>query len=278
MKKLRSGKTGKSECSSQFTEDDVSSRVSSESATSTKATKIARRKPKAPAFKNKDTRLSLLSAIKDPNNRKSWGEFFDLYSSLIKSVGRRMGLDKDESDDLVMEVLADMNNKILKFDKTKGKFHSWLRTIAIRRAMGLWRPKERFPILLAPNTGDGSRQEDAFERMADPEDALGAAWDAEEAKAILKLANAITKQSVSLKQWQLFECRILRQWSVERMSETLGITPNAVYLVVHKVRPVYDAAIIEAKERLDRGPLSPLDKKALAKTLALPTRIRTRTK
>jgi len=279
MKKVSASKAEKSKCSSQCTKNTASSFLSSEAESSTKVSKVASRKPKARGTKGMDTRQSLLSAIKDPDNRKSWGEFFDLYSSLIKNAGRLRGLDEHESDDLVIEVLADMNTKILKFKKTeKGDFRKWLKTIAIRRAIDFWRKKKRFPDLLAPNAGDASRQEDAIERVADSKDALGSAWDAEEAKSILKLANEITKQSVSLKQWQLFECRSLRKWSVERMSQTFGITPNAIYQVVCKVRPAYEAAMIEAEERLDRGPLSPLDKKALEETLALPTFLKSKTK
>jgi RNA polymerase sigma factor (sigma-70 family) len=276
MAKAGSTKAETTEPFDQCTGGDTSALSSEGSTASTKAAKIARRKSKTPGIAGMTTRDSLLSAIKDPENKKSWTEFYDIYTPFIRKIGMRKGMDAQRAEDLVIIVMREVNKMIGTFKRNpekKAGFRVWLKTIVKRRAIDIWRKDKRFPlpIMNKPHNDSGMIEENATDRVEDNRNALEELWDADEAKAILKLANGITKQRVSLRQWQLFENRILRKWSVERIGQTFGVTPNTVFLAVYKIRPVYEAAIIEAKDRLDRGPLSPLDKKALDESLPLPS-------
>ena len=243
------------------------------SKSSTKAKPVPK---KAASFRMATTRLSLLERIKDPENRQSWDAFFEIYNAYIQRLGRRRGLDAQRAEDLGIVVLMEVNKRIGKFKydpEKKHGFRKWLSTIVRCKGIDMWRVDKRHPKAPQrdPDSSDEKARTSDDDKIPDPSDGFDEIWEKEEAKAILKIAKRITKAKVSLRQWQLFECRVLRDWQVERICQTLGVTANMVNIAKHRVLPVYQEACVEAKERLDRGPLAPVDKKALEDTLPLPS-------
>ena len=280
MAKTRSG-SGTGTCGSTETGAGIGpGMTSSDSTGGGSSTGIkAKTKQKRPgAFFNDATRRSLLEAIKDPGNRKSWNEFFDIYGPFIKGIGKRQGLDAHRVEDLVIIVVTEVNEKLAAYDPEIGGFRKWFKTMVRRRAIDLWRNDERFPEpIIEPHDQDGRpRNGAAKSRIRKIDDDFEAMWEKEEAGAILRIAQRITKAKVSPRKWQIFECRVLRDWPVARVCETLGVTTNAVYNAICLVKPVFAEAREEASTRLDRGPLSPLDRKALEDTLPLPSYAKTK--
>lgn len=230
-------------------------------------------KPKPCPFSIEKTRLTLLEKIKNPDDRQHWDYFLEVYGAFIKNIARRRGLDEQRADDLFIFVLQEINTKIGDYTPAKGKFRSWLKTMVGRRCIDFFRKDKRFPELLEERQkGDGEAlRGPAEDLLPDTGDNLEAMWDQEEAGAVLRIAQRIAKSQTTPRNWQIFQCRVLRDWSVARVCETLGVTENVVNVAKAKVKPVFEAAVLEAQARLDRGPLSPLDRKALEDSLALPS-------
>ena len=52
------------------------------------------------------TRRSLISRLRNLDDRDSWQDFFDTYWKLIYSVARKAGLTEQEAEDVVQETTA----------------------------------------------------------------------------------------------------------------------------------------------------------------------------
>lgn len=246
------------------------------SSTGAGAAKKRAAKKKPCPFSIEKTRLTLLERIKNPDDRLHWDYFLQVYGAFIKNIARRRGLDEQRSEDLYIDILCEISRKIGDYTPAKGRFRSWLKTMVTRRCIGIYRKDKRFPKLMGDQLKreEETQRDSPEDRSKDPQINMEAVWDREEAEAVLKIARGIAKASVTAHNWQIFECRVLRDWPVARVCETLGVTPNVVNVAKAKVKPVLDAAKREAMERLDRGPLTPLDRKALEESLPLPTYVR----
>ena len=68
------------------------------------------------------TRVTLLSRLRDWDDRESWQEFFDTYWRLIYSTATRSGLTDAEAQDVVQEVLLGASKSLPKFkyDPSRG--------------------------------------------------------------------------------------------------------------------------------------------------------------
>jgi len=236
--------------------------------------KVVTRKAKKPCpFSIEKTRLTLLEKIKNPEDREHWDYFLEVYGAFIKRIARSKGQQDVNVEHVYNVVLEEVNRKIGKYDPAKGRFRSWLKTMVSRRCIDLFWQEEKLPKLIDDECGKGEDpvRDLPTDRLRDPCVSLEAMWDQEEAGAVLRIAQRIAKAQTTPRNWQIFQCRVLRDWSVARVCETLGVTENVVNVAKARVKPVFEAAILEAQARLDRGPLSPLDRKALEASLTLPS-------
>ncbi len=74
------------------------------------------------------TRESLLSRIKNWEDRESWQDFFETYWRLIYNTARKAGLSDAEAQDIVQETVLSVARKIegFKYDPGVCSFKSWM--------------------------------------------------------------------------------------------------------------------------------------------------------
>ena len=139
------------------------------------------------------TRRSLLSRLRDLDDRNSWRTFFDLYWRMLYNVARRAGLTEADAQDVVQETVVAVARQMPEFqyDRAKGTFKQWLFRIVRRRVADHLRRVYRQP----------PKGELAFDPLAEDEESatvapdqrtgeFGAAWDQEWEQAILDAAVA----------------------------------------------------------------------------------------
>ena len=83
-----------------------------------------------------ETRLSLLSRLRDDEpGQSAWREFFERYAPAVFRVSRLRGLDEPDADDMVQQVMLAVSEHIKRFvyDRDRGRFRQWVRTIAERK-------------------------------------------------------------------------------------------------------------------------------------------------
>lgn len=174
------------------------------------------------------TRQSLLSRLRDLEDRDSWQTFFDLYWRLLYNVARRAGLDDADAQDVVQDAVMAISREMpqFRYDPARGSFKSWLFRILGRRVADHFRRLYRQPA-----------QVDATPESLEPAAAanLSEAWEQEWQRSILGAAIARVRAEVNPKHFQVFDYCVLKEWPVAKVAATLGIHAGQVYLARHRV-------------------------------------------
>lgn len=182
------------------------------------------------------TRRSLVERLGDWRDQKNWREFFDTYWKLIYSVACKAGLTDSEAQDVVQETLITVAKRIdgLKYDPAVGSFKGWLLQITRWRIADQFRKRE-------PANGPKTRRSDTrrtatIERAADPAGFdLESVWESEWQDNLIKAAVARVKKKVDAKQYQVFDCYVMKEWPAQKVAKELGVNVAQVYLAKHRV-------------------------------------------
>lgn len=198
------------------------------------------------------TRSSLVQRLRSWDDHAGWQRFFDTYWKLIYAVATRAGLSDAEAQEVVQETVIAVAKAVkdFEYDRTKGRFRGWL----IQRAS--WRIKDQFrkrahgTKAVNQSVGDnGEARTDAIERVPDPKDALGQLWQEEWDQRIREVVMLRVKDLASPKQYQIFDCYVLKGWPVARVVKELGISAAVVYLARTRVSRLVKAEM----ERVEGG-------------------------
>ena len=208
------------------------------------------------------TRKSLLSRLKNWDDRASWQEFFDTYGRLIHRTAVMAGLSEAEAQDVVQETVLLVAKKLpnFKYDPDLGSFKNWLGLLTRRRIEKQF--KRRLPFRgkcegesvarVVPFPGNGSdrtRRTATIERL--PGEGLGdfeRQWDLEWEKNLWDAAVARVKRQIKPRQYQMFDLYALKEWPVREVARALNVSVAHVYVNKHRVT----ALIAKELQRLQR--------------------------
>jgi RNA polymerase sigma-70 factor (ECF subfamily) len=99
------------------------------------------------------TKISLLASIQRGADEQVWTRFVELYTPLLVRYCRLRGLQESDAEDVTQNVLAIVSRAIggFDYDRQRGRFRSWLGTIAYREIQRHRAKAER----AVRGTGDG---------------------------------------------------------------------------------------------------------------------------
>ncbi len=183
------------------------------------------------------TRRSLLTRLKRWDDQESWRDFFNTYWRLIYSVALKSGLLETEAQEVVQETVISVAKKMpgFAYDPAAGSFKSWLLLVTRRRIADQFRKRPRETGFPSPSP-DQTTGTAPIARIPDPASLdLNRVWDEEWQRHLLARALTVVKATVAPRQYQIFELHVLKQWPVERITTTLGVSPNQVYLAKLRV-------------------------------------------
>lgn len=91
------------------------------------------------------TQPALLIRLGDRDDRVAWHEFCHRYGELIRSFARHANLQPADCDDVLQDVLMGLTKSMpgFRYDKSKGKFRSYLKTIALHAIFARARNRKR---------------------------------------------------------------------------------------------------------------------------------------
>jgi RNA polymerase sigma-70 factor (ECF subfamily) len=183
------------------------------------------------------TRPSLLSRLKDTDDHRSWQEFNDHYGKLIFGFAIKAGLTESEAQEVVQETLvaAAKHLPAFRYDPKVCSFKTWLLNLSHWRVKDQMR--KRLPVVQAghPKAPETDRTA-TFERVPDPDGVeLEKIWDQEWQTALLEAVLGKVKRQVDLKQWQIFDLYVLKEWSPRDVANALEVSVARVYLVKHRI-------------------------------------------
>ena len=185
------------------------------------------------------TRQSLLSRLKNPDDQESWKVFFDTYSKLVYSVAAKSGLDHSEAEEVVQETFVTLAKKMpeFKYDPAIGSFRSWLlHTTGFKVKDQLRKRKRRN---LAPQTKTTERRTRTIERIPDPASLdVNTIFESEWREQMFERAVERLKERVPASQFQIFDLYVIKKWPVRKVATTLGISAGRIYLVKHRLAQI----------------------------------------
>lgn len=174
------------------------------------------------------TRTSLLLRVRDTNDQQSWAEFCGVYEPFLRNVARKFGVADRDADDLVSEILMTCLKVLptFQYDRDKGTFRGWLKTITRNRLNDWWRRQGKEPAKssLEPGMEPATRDE------------LWEQWDRDYRARILAAAMEEVQSQSEPTTWRCFELHILQQQKAREVAETLKLQPNAVYVNAHRIK------------------------------------------
>jgi len=197
------------------------------------------------------TRKSLIAKLDNWEDQRTWDDFYKTYWKLIYAVGLKARLRSDEAFDVVQETILSIAKQSKKnmYDPDKGSFKSWLMNMTRWRINDQFRKRKKDT---AMNTGDWSEEGRAtalIERVEDPQSGtLERLWDVEWKKNLADAALARVKAQVSPKQYQIFDCYVIREWDAGKVQDHLGVSMSQVYLAKHRVGKILKKELARLEE------------------------------
>lgn len=193
------------------------------------------------------TRQTLLSRLRDWDDRESWEDFFETYGQLIYSVARKSGLQDAEAQDVVQETVITVAKRMpaFRYDPAKGSFKGWLLKTTQWRIVDHFRRRRRVHQSL-PADGE---VEGTYELGSRPEP--DGEWDRLWDENLAAVAVARVKQRVDPREFQLFSLVVEHGLTPLEAAGKLGVTRAHVYYAKHKVARLIrkEVALLESPAR-----------------------------
>jgi RNA polymerase sigma factor (sigma-70 family) len=204
------------------------------------------------------TRRSLLSRLKESNAQESWREFFNTYWRLIYTTALSSGLSDSEAQEVVQEAVLTVVRKIKSFhyDPAAGSFKGWLLTIVRWRISDQFRkrqPPQVHARKLAERGNSETSGTDTLERVADPAGIdLDAVWDEEWHRTLFAAALLRVKRQANARHYQMFDLHAVKQWPVEKVAHTLGVSAGHVRLAKHRITVLMRREVVRLEKEEEK--------------------------
>ena len=183
------------------------------------------------------TRQSLLSRLRDWDDRESWEDFFNTYWRLIYQMALRSGLNDLEAQEVVQETVITVAKRIpgFRYDPAKGSFKGWLlKTTQWRIGDQFRKRRKSIPIDVDPVDPSDSMSEVA-EGKDVPAGDNGSGWDMLWQENLLEVALEHVKRRADPREYQMFDLVVTRGWPALKVAEKLNVTRAHVYYARTKI-------------------------------------------
>jgi RNA polymerase sigma-70 factor, ECF subfamily len=173
-----------------------------------------------------NTPASLLDRLRNSFDAESWTRFVSLYTPVIYSWGRHIGLQDQDAADLTQDVFTTLVQVLPAFvyDRQKS-FRRWLRTVTLNQ----WRNKRKQWNEKMPRAPGG-----VADQVAAP-DEFEAFWEAEYQQHLVSRALAIMRADFEEKTWKACCEVVVAGRSASEVAKQLGLTVGGVYAAKFRV-------------------------------------------
>ena len=192
------------------------------------------------------TRASLLLRLQDLDDHSSWMEFFDRYRRFIFGIALRMGLSRQDAEEVVQDTVISVSRGLPSFsyNPTKGSFKGWLMRVTQHKVVDQFRKLGR----QVPTDGlPGETTATAEAAVDQPFDAF---WEAEWQHNLLQVATDQLRLAVSPRNFQIFDWTVRMGRTAEETAKAFGI--STVLVRVTKFRVLHEFKRI--LRRLEKEP------------------------
>ena len=92
---------------------------------------------------NYQTRQTLIQRACDPGNELAWAEFDKTYRRFIAFVLGRLGVNRDDIDDLTQKIFSTLMQSLSSYDRDKATFRTWLSAVIRNTAFAHFKKQKR---------------------------------------------------------------------------------------------------------------------------------------
>jgi len=197
-----------------------------------------------------NTRTLLPQELKDTSNYKAWAELIENYEGYVESIAQcpvngTAYLRPQEIGDVVAHVWKNVCTGIENYDRTKGKFRSWLKTITRRRmldALAARKPDDDAYRLHTPKGDENDVQTGTIDRIIDSTPTTIDELENEEwANAVFDLTIMMLKanhKNISDDQFDIMVARRREGMTVPEVCSKFDKTAQQVYNAEHRLGPL----------------------------------------
>jgi RNA polymerase sigma-70 factor (ECF subfamily) len=216
------------------------------------------------------TRPSFLNRLKAGDDTTSWEEFYRVYGKLVRDFAVQAGLTETEADEVVQETAIGMARHLPEFDYDPKvcRFKTWLLNQTTWRIKDQLRKRKKGPAVTsdAPASGvpksessdDASRTATVY-RVSDTTAVdLDTLFETEWRKNQFACALERVKGKFSLKQFQIFDLNVIKEWPAGDVARSLGVSLANVYVTKHRIAAAAKKELKrleqELEQRINRKP------------------------
>lgn len=174
-----------------------------------------------------ETRPSLLATLAEgADGQPAWREFFDRYAPPIYRVARMRTLSHDDAEDIVQQTMLSVSSHIgdFRYDRDRGRFRNWVRTIAENKIKSTWRRK-------SINKLNADRAQD----IADDTPSIDDIWEDEWRIQDLLWCLDQVEKDISPRKMQAFRKYALEGVPAQEVAREMDMTVGNVYVTRHSV-------------------------------------------
>ncbi len=166
------------------------------------------------------TRPSLLLRLRDPSDREAWARFEELYAPLLYRYARARGLRHDDAEDVRSTCYEQIVRGIGEFDydRSRGSFKGWLRTLVDRRVVDLLRKRR-----------DRLAESHELREAPGREPEAPEAWELEWKRRHLEFCLEAIRPEVRPEQFEAFRLVVIEGFAVPEVSARTGLNANQIY-------------------------------------------------
>lgn len=173
------------------------------------------------------THSALLLQLAEDDNSAAWQEFCVRYGDLIRGVARQHGLQAADADDVLQDVLVSLNKAMRNFsyDRERGRFRSYLRTMTIHALYARLRQKRGEAALPVWRSDTEPVEDDAF----------AAVWETEWRQYHLRQAMRTIEAEFNEPARVAFARYGIDGEDVQTVAHDLGLSRELVYQIKSRV-------------------------------------------
>lgn len=164
--------------------------------------------------------LRLRSNQEDQIDESAWRQFVELYTPLIFSWARKIGLEANDASDLVQDVLTLAFQRLPGFQYDRNKsFRSWLKTVTVNRYRESIRKK----------SAKQSVASHSILEQLQPVEHAESTWDLDYARLLVARSMEVMKSDFAPSTWQALRKVVGQQMTVEQAAEETGVSIWTIY-------------------------------------------------
>jgi RNA polymerase sigma-70 factor (ECF subfamily) len=156
----------------------------------------------------------------------------EVYWPLVYGWLRQRGLQHDDAEDIGQDVLQVLLRELpqFRYDRSRGSFRGWLRTITANRLRDFRRKCRSRPMTLSEEDA-----EQLLNAMEDPGSPLSRLWDLEHDRFVARRLLALIESEFEPATWQAFQRVTCDGAMPAEVAAELNMSVNAVFIAKSRV-------------------------------------------